>query len=519
MHRKLTLIAAVLFLTGISLGAQEKIRKVVTSDYNRNSISMVTLQRGDSHDSETTSAVKSFSPSAKFDINGIRTQTLRLRKDREEAATQQEVDEAVAATPFAREILACIFNRDANGMMDDKTVLYRGNYDAKDQDVINARASRVGEDALGDMGYALLKGCYIILTDFYNIDSRTDKEGKVTWSTNARAYAYRLGVDDAAINDFFEQCWIYEDDDTATRDAKLRAFQNLAIPMDYVAYATSSGSGKDVQTAAHSCLSGLVTGLENAIPAWEVAVGISAVKPLRAKIGTKEGLTNGARYRSYSYTEDANGNLKSVPRGFLRATEIASNTGMSIGETEPSEFYQISGLANIEEGRTIKQSNDVGVGLMLSGAFGGLFSSFHISADYLMKVKTNGQMSYILLDATGDFSQNNVSSLYLALGYGYAFHLSRLIEFMPYAMIGDDYMSPSGSGSSITFSEFFKRSGFVIEPGLRLAVNVAYPLQAFGKVYYDFLLANSALNSSYVYYNNYRHHGGLGFQAGLKWTF
>ncbi|MBO4475939.1 MAG: hypothetical protein J5737_04395 [Bacteroidales bacterium] len=506
-------------LISVQLAGQAKIKDVVTSNYNRNSVSFITIQRGDSYDSYTTKAVESFNPGAKFDINDIRTRTFRIRKARKDAVTNSEVQEAVEATPYAREILSSVFNRDSRGMMDDKTVRYRGNYDAKDQDVINARASRVGEDALGDMGYALLKGCYIILTDFYNIDSRTDKEGKVTWSTNARAYAYRLGVDDAAINDFFEQCWIYEDDDTATRDAKLRAFQNLAIPMDYVAYATSSGSGKDVQTAAHSCLSGLVTGLENAIPAWEVAVGISAVKPLRAKIGTKEGLTNGARYRSYSYTEDANGNLKSVPRGFLRATEIASNTGMSIGETEPSEFYQISGLANIEEGWTIKQSNDVGVGLMLSGAFGGLFSSFHISADYLMKVKTNGQMSYILLDATGDFSQNNVSSLYLALGYGYAFHLSRLIEFMPYAMIGDDYMSPSGSGSSITFSEFFKRSGFVIEPGLRLAVNVAYPLQAFGKVYYDFLLANSALNSSYVYYNNYRHHGGLGFQAGLKWTF
>ena len=88
----LTAIAAILCC---SMTAQEKIKQVVTSDYNRNSVSMVAIQRGDSYDSATTSAVASFSPGEKFDINRINTKTLRISKLRSEAVYQSEVDGVV----------------------------------------------------------------------------------------------------------------------------------------------------------------------------------------------------------------------------------------------------------------------------------------------------------------------------------------------------------------------------------------------------------------------------------------
>ena len=230
-------------------------------------------------------------------------------------------------------------------------------------EVLAVRA-RVGEDALGDLGQKLVAASYVVVNDFYKIERETDKRGKVYWSTNARAYAYKLDLDESSLYDFYEKCWIYDEDDEATRAAKISAFNNLAIGLVPVASASTSATSSTVEDAAAECLSGLITGLENQISDWEVAVTVSARRPLRAKIGTKEGLKNGDRYRAYSYREDNNGNLVSVPRGFLRATEVSSNTGMSIGETEPSEFYQISGLANIDEGWTIKQSNDLGLGVM-----------------------------------------------------------------------------------------------------------------------------------------------------------
>lgn len=521
MKNRIIFLILGLCLASMQLAAQAKIKDVVTSDYNRNSVSFITIQRGDSHDSATAGAVSAFNPGQKFDINTIKTRTIRIRKDRKEPVNSTEVAEAVEATPFAREILASVFNRDAQGMMDDKTVRYRGNYDAKDQDVINARAARVGEEALGDMGYGLLKGCYIVLTDFYNIDSRTNKDGKVTWSTSARAYAYRLGVDDASINDFFEKCWIYEDDKQSVRDAKNSAFQKLDIPMEYVAYTLSSGSGKNVQEAARSCMSGIISGLEDAIPAWEVAVGIVAVKPLRAKIGTKEGLSNGARYRSYSYTEDNQGNLKSVPRGYLRATEIASNAAISSGETEPSEFYQISGFANVEEGWTIKQSNDARIGVAPGfriGAPGNM--AIFIDADYLMDVKTSGTMSYLLLSLGFDIGKSNYIPMTITAGYGYALHLSRFFEVMPYLQLGADGIFGSHEVSS-NDRDSWKNLALVVEPGARLAVNVAYPLQVYAKAYADWI-PGFIQGYRYKMYNEYlphQHKSGVGVQFGLKWTF
>ena len=516
MLKRVFIIAIAVLASSVQLAAQAKVRDVVTSDYNRNSVSFVVIQRGDSNDSATSAAVAAFNPGAKFDIKSIRTKSVRIRKSRDEAVLQTEVNEAVAATPFARDILGAIFNRDSNGMMDDKTVRYRGNYDAKDQDVINARAARIGEDALGDLGYALVKGSYVVLVDYYDIERHVDKKGNVSYSTSARGYAYRIGLDDGTMNDFYEQCWIYDDDDQATRSAKLTAFQNLAIDMVPVASASSYSSSETVQGAASKCLSGIVTGLENNISAWEVAVAIVATKPLRAKIGTKEDLYNGARYRAYSYTEDNNGNLKSVPRGYLRATEISSNTGMSIGETEPSEFYQISGLANIEEGWTIKQSNDARIGVMLGPRFGAPGSVMvGLDADWLLNVSTNGTMQYVLGTLALDLGNLNYAPILIGLGYGYGLHLTRLFEFMPYGLLGLDHIGVSSGDESN--DRFLRESALVLEPGIRLCANVAYPLQVFSKMGFDVVLP---LGDLYRYYNNYvGHQTGLAVEFGAKWTF
>ena len=525
MPRKLFVLAAALLIAGTSLSAQEKIpSKVVTSDYNRNSLSMVAVQRGDYTDSDVDRAVKSYSLSQKFDINNIKTKTLRIRKSRSEAITQSEMNEAVAATPFAREILASIFNRDSQGNMDDKTVRYRGNYDAKDQDVINARASRVGTDALGDLGHALVNSSYIMLTDVYNIDSHTDKQGQIHYTIHAQGSVYKIGLGENGLNDFYEQCWIYDDDTPEVRNQKNRAFQNLAIPMEPVAQVTALTTGKSVEAATESAIASLINALENRIPEWAVAVGITATKPLRAKIGEKEGLKVNDRYRAYSYTEDRSGRLKSVKRGYLRATKISSNTGMSIGATEPSEFYQISGLANIEEGWTIKQSNDFGVGVMPFVRVGGFCDlSGGLDLDWLMKTTTHGSMSYLLGTIGFDLRSQNYSAISFGIGYAYGLHLTRFIEIAPYGIIGLDHLGLSDDDISGSDSRFIRSSALILEPGVRAALNVAYPLQVYGKICADLLLPLGDIykryNENMEYYYNNNHHSGVGIQLGVKWTF
>ena len=525
MNSKILYFVFGALLVSFTAGAQAKVQEVVTSDYNRNSVSMVAVQRGDVWDRTAYSIVTSYDPGAKFDINKIKTKTVKISKNRNDAVTQEEAGNAVYKVPFGREILSFIFNRDANGMMDDKLVRYRGNYDAKDQDVINARASRVGTDALGDMGHALVSGSYIVVTDFYNIYSKTDREGKVTWYASSKAFAFRIDMSSDKLNDFYEKCWIYDDDDPTARSAKIDAFNSMGIDMMPVASTTSSGSGKTAEAAMNSSMYGLLSGLENNISDWEVAVTISAKRPLRAKIGTKEGLRNGARYRAYSYSEDRNGNLISVPRGYLRATEISDNERISEGETEPSKFYQISGVANIDEGWTIKQSNDYGLGVSAGVRIGGFCSgaSFMIDADYLINVSTGGNMSYILVNAGFDLARLGLSNLQAGAGFAYGLHLTRFLEIAPYGSIILDHLSPSSSSlyyeSDLTFLE---KSAFVLEPGLKASLNVAYPLQIYGKLCADLLLPTGSYYRTYnneYYLGSNKHKSGVGVQFGVKWTF
>ena len=329
MKRTILILAVLAMLPSFKAGAQAKVPdNVVTSNYNRNSVTFIAIQRGDSYDKDVLSAVSGFNPGQKFDMNDIRTKSLSVRKTRSLSTKNyssdytvplETVSNAVNSNVLGREILSYIFNRDGDGFMNDKLIRYRGNYDAKDQDVINARASRVGLDALGDAGHGLVSHSYIVVADPYTIEKQVSDKGKVTWTSYTKGYAYKLDLSEAELNDFYDKCWIYEEDDNVTRDNKRRAFYEFEPKMTPVAVVSSSGTGTTTAGAVSSSLYGLITELENNISDWEVAVTISARKPLRAKIGSKEGLRNGARFRSYSYKEDNSGNLISVPRGYLRA--------------------------------------------------------------------------------------------------------------------------------------------------------------------------------------------------------
>lgn len=526
MKKSILIFAVLAVLPWFKANAQAKVSEVVTSNYNRNSVSFIAVQRGDSFDKDVLSAVKSFNPGHKFDINKIPTKSFSIRKTRSLSSKNyssdytiplETINRSVVDGNLGREILSYTFNRDAEGFMNDKLIRYRGNYDAKDQDVINARASRVGLDALGDAGHGLISHSYIIVADPYMIEKKVNDQGKVSWNASTKGYAYKLDLSEEELNDFYDKCWIYEDDNTATKDAKRRAFYDYAPRMTAVAVVSSASSGTTVEGAVSSSLRGLVTELENNISDWEVAITIAARKPLRAKIGTKEGLQNKDRYRAYSYSEDREGNLISVPRGYLRATEVADNVGMSSGATDVSEFYQISGLANIDEGWTIKQSNDIGLGVMAGIKFGGLCkTSLSIDADYLINVKTNGMMSYLLFGFGFDLAKTGYFNYNVGAGYAYGIHLSRFFEIAPYAMLLDDYLSASTSATE-SKTTFLKKSALVLEPGVRATVNVAYPLQIYGKACFDILTLQGQ------YYRNYNsyvgHKSGFGFQVGAKWTF
>lgn len=529
---KKLIISLAVFGSMFCANAQEKVKEVVSSEYNRNSLSVVVVTRGNQYRAESANFANLLQIEEKFDVNAIPTKYVNFDKPAGEAMTAEEAAGIISEYGVAKEVLAYIFNRQADGTMDDILLRERGHYNATDQDVINAAAAKVNEQFL-EWGEKLVSASYILLLDYAKIEESRNKNGEfLGYTAPVTAYVFKVEMPKEKLDEFYMTCWAdtgYSAEDKAKAVAAFDAFEVTATQVaktDAVGASIGSLVGdlggtfkdlggmfkksskvaegeeevkeepaapvfadKSVEEALNESYLSTIPKLENQIPDWQVAVSIASVKPLKAKIGKKEGLKNGQRFRSYFYTEDKEGNLVSKKRGYLRATTVYDNRGYATGATDFSEFYQISGAQNIQEGWTIKQKNDIKLGVSLMGQVGGL-SPFSLRADidYLAHISKIGSVYPLVtigLDpsASVDYMGETCSNFYFAVGAGYGLHALRWLEVMPYLTVGaDTYSVPEGYDSA---------SAVVLEPGLRIAFQVAYPVSLFLKGGYDLKLSGS----------------------------
>lgn len=580
------LISAIALLSSVLMAnAQEKVKEVVSDVYDRNGLTVIVVNRGDQYDTNSLNFADKLVIDNKFDANVVDTKTFFLKKDRSQSLTDAEVDSLVSNSGVAKEILGYIYNRKEDGSMDDELLRHRGHYNATDQDVINAAAAKVGEQHL-TWGESLVNSSYILVLDFMNIERPVDKKtGKVSdyYILTANAYTYKVDCDSDKLNEFYMSSWASATDTPEQKAAARAAFEKFQLDVVPVAsvknvsclnkdgmfssigasfnsiggsfksmFKKSSKAGdaeeeqveevvaepvfaeNSVEKAENDAYANAVFNLEKKITEWQVATSIASVKPLKAKIGKKEGLSNGTRFRAYSYEEDEEGNLSSRKRGYLRAIKVVDNRQFATGETEPSTFYQISGLKNIEEGWTIKQNKDIRLGASVTGKVGGLsLSSVNVNLDYLIHISRVGSL-YALVNvgldplmytqSIGDYSITNFNA---SLGVGYGIHLGRIIELMPYAVVGADVLElNNGKFKDLSDEENKAVSALFVEPGIRVSFQVAYPFSIYLKAGYDILFNSDDANTHYSTLNNhvlldpkYRHHSGVFGEIGFRYAF
>lgn len=526
--------------------AQEKVRENIKDDYKRNSLSIVVLDRGDSYDSKVYNSVNSIDLGDKFDINRIDTKRIKVNLDRASAVSEAEMVSEVAALDLGKEILDCWFSRKDDGTMSPELLEQRGLYNADDQDVINSRASKVGPEALGDTGYALVAGSYVMFLDYSGIKSSANEKGEVTWSVTTNAHVYQIDYNEDIEAQVFA-AWIYDDDTPESAAAKNAAYDDLVVNMKPVASVSYTSSAEEADGGLDAAIVGgyddVLLRLEKDIPAWNVTTSIAGLHPLTAKIGEKEGVKNAMRFQVYVVREDQDGNPYTVRRGYLRATTIADNRGVATGDTENlTEFYQIAG-GTVEEGMLVRQSNDLRLGVSAGYKVGGL-APYNVVVDYLASINTKGFAHYGLLNigydlvtgskiaengiGAGDSDGAGVSYINFGIGYGFGIRPVRYIELMPFAMIGMDYMMLNNelyddSVSDSSDESFAKKSAWYGNAGVRANFNVMYPLQLFVQADYTLLVSQGSMyshnNTILNTYGNLGHRSSLGFMAGVKWTF
>lgn len=465
--------------------AQAKIGDLVSSKYDRNSVSYIYIMRGGDGDNYVNQFRRTMHISQKYDVNNIQTTELYFQLNRPSVVSQQSIINALNSKLVGKEIISFIYNRSSDGTFNDKVITSRGKYNAKDQDVKIAQASKVRDLSL-EWGEPLVNSSYIVVLDFTKFYTTKDKKGKITYNANVTAHAYKLIADRDVLDNFYEKAWADESSSEEEKKAARRAFDELSFSLEHISTVTVSGSssGDDASylNACHSAYRSAVFELENAIPAWQTASAFIAKHPLRAKIGTKEGVTNGQLFRTYSYKEDKNGNLVSVKRGYVRATKVANNTGVATGNTTPSQFYQISGFTNVQEGYTLKQKNDLKLGVALTCGYSPYLGiRIGIDMDYLMHISTWGASTYLLVNV-GMLPSIDASLTDEMVGFAYGIPISRFFEIAPY-VTGGIYSLLSDEPSVV---------GYGVEPGARfsvrfypfsLTVGVGYPVAIIGDVY------------------------------------
>lgn len=534
------------------VSAQEKVRENVQDDYKRNSLSIIVVDRGDNYDDTVFEAVRSIDLGDKFDLNLIPTNRITISGNRANTVGGIEVGKAVNASDLGKEILSYWFDRQADGTMNAKRLEHRGNYNADDQDVLNARAAKVGPESLGDVGYALVNGSYVMILDYSGIKSSKNDKQEVSWSVTTNAYVYQIDYSQDIEAQVIE-AWIYEDDTPEVIAQKNEAYAKILVGMSPKATVSYTTSAKEADGGVRAAIvegyGETLLRLENQIPAWNVTTAIAKRNPLRAKIGTKEGVKNRMRFQAYMVKGDRKtGEPYTVSKGYIRATTIADNRGMATGQsTKFTEFYQISG-GKIDEGMTIKQKNDLGMGVSLGYKIGGL-APYNLTVDYLASINTKGFAHYGLLnigydmftgskigdevgkyldagDLTG-LTDGGISYINFGIGYGFGIRPIRHVELMPFIMGGGDYMMNHNDflkedAGEETEDSFSKKIAWYGNAGLRINFNVKYPLQLFIQADYTLLIEEG---SYYKAFNELLKNGDLGHKnsfgvmAGVKWTF
>lgn len=550
MKRTVSVIA--LLSAILTANAQEKVKEVVSDDYDRSGLTVIVVSRGDMYDENSLDFVNTLVIDNKFDANPIGTRSLFLKKDRTQPLTAAEADSLIRNSGVSKEILGYIYNRKEDGSMDDGLIRYRGHYNADDQDVINAAAAKVGEQHLA-WGEGLVNSSYILLLDFFNIRRPGDeKTGEVSDSyiLDANAFVYKIDCGSDKLNEFYVTSWASATDTPERKAAAREAFDSFRLDVVPVASAKASSTSLmsnllgetdiSVVKAQKNAFADAMFKLEKLIPGWQVGVAVISVKPIKAKVGRKEGLSNGSRFRAYSYEEDRDGNLLSRKRGYLRAAAVADNRQFATGRTEPSTFYQISGVRNIEEGWILKEKKDLKVGVSANMRIGGLSAlSVNATLDYLIHFSKPGSV-YAIVSAGLDplvYAQNQIfkdkednpvaiSNFNLAVGAGYGFRAGRFIEVMPYVVVGTDYLKLDGDMvfEDFTDEENNKNATFFLEPGLRASFQVIYPFSICLKGGYDLLLNDIDARTHYDYINRnldprLRHRSGVFIEVGFRYAF
>jgi hypothetical protein len=371
----------------------------------------------------------------------------------------------------------------------------RGRFAATDADFVVAASTRRGDAALEDLGNRLVNKSYVLLLDVRNIISMdlTGNEELRGWTADVRGHLYQVDFNEEVRYAFYET-WIYEDDSPEEKARKREAFNKLDIPLHYITSVNTNISSTQTRRFGtksqdqllvelmQKSMDEVLYNLERDVDEFKVVTPLYGRRPLRAKIGLKEGLRTDYRFFVYEHVYNRRTNaVAPVLRGVIRAdkqSRIHDNRHEAFGDMGTSQFYQVAGR-RLREGYTLVQRNDLGFEVTLGGTFGeigGGYGRLDIRTGRFTGIRALFAYVEAGIDGKEYYSPylwNPEVFTFIRLGGGIAkgFQFTRNIELRPYAGLGFE------SASSDTFAEDDELTAYYITIGANMALNLKHNFQ------------------------------------------
>jgi len=474
----------------------------IPSTYDRSSITVFYMKfPGENHASEVEAKFPKIRLTDKYYDNSLNYMVFEAPFSRGDVSVvpTKAIESFLMQKQVSKSIVSKWYNRKDDGSMDLDLIFDRGTFNATDAQYIKAQATKRGENILKDYGNRLIEKSYILVLDYQNIQNM--KEAKVEkmkgWKATVNGYLYKVKFNEETQNALYD-CWIYPEDSPAVRQEKVKKFQELNIPIEFVTqtvvYATASQPTEDTQLGKlikqkteDQLLTELVQkGYDESLYYLEmkhedfmVKTTIHQVRPIRAKIGLKEGLKCDHRYFAYEYVYNEKTNsVEPRFRGVIRATsKIVDNRQVAKGDMPTSQFYQTAGR-RLREGYLIRQQNDLGLELLVgyeAGEVGGIYGRIDARMGRYIGIRS----LFVYVEGgvqTKDYSPyDGIVFLHYGAGLAKGFMLTRNLELRPYIGLGQEQANQSDLSSSTLKALYLKA-------GANLALNLKHNIQLMGGI-------------------------------------
>lgn len=507
------------------------------TEYNRNSLTIMMVEGG-KYNTELKAAMGHVKVPEKFDNNMLAERFLPSSHN------TAEVRQRLEAMKIPNGILSKWFSRSDDGKFNMSVIHNRGLYNATDADVVAASASKRGLSKLQDAGEKLISHSYVMVLTFGTIktmdqiydeqDAAARKRAKSAgkeftpvprtrngYKGEVAGFLFRLSDVADAMDNFYSNMWIFDDDSPEIMAAKRQMFDTTTFKLTYVTSVVTTCEGTQLNAGAQKSkaelfdilmtgsVANLVNEFENKVDEWKVRTALYSVFPLRAKIGTKEDLTVEDRYFVYEFRMNKKNEVYASRRGVVRAKKVVNNSYVAQGSGSEnlnqttSKFYQVAGH-KLEPGMFMEQNNDMGLGVTIGGA-GGSLGGAYINIEGLvgqyvgitqLKFFMGGHLgfnSYNISAVGGDGDDKSFMFYGGELGISKGFFIMRNVSVSGQAGFAMEW---GDAIKSEVKKEYFNNclvQGLFGFAGAQLAINIKYNMQLVGGINYYAEVGNASL--------------------------